>query len=384
MPGMSDIPGSALILGGGIMGLSAAWAVARQGTAVRLVEQDPIPNPRGASHDHHRLIRHAYGPSLAYLRMVEAAHGAWDLLWAELGERLMVDADVLALASSPGGWLAESRAALRAEGHAVQDLGPAELARRFPALSPDGIADAFLAGRGGVLLADRILAALLRRCLALGVTVERARAAAVDPGHARLRLADGTWRKAELLLVAAGPWAPRLLPGLAGRVAASRQVTVFLEPPPGAREAWAAMPMLLDLSESGGFYLVPPVAGTPAKIGDHRFSCQGDAEDDRAATPAEAAAILALARPRLRDLGACRVLGARACYYEVEPRERILLEPLGDRAWVLTGTSGHGFKFGPLLGLGLARAMAAPALRAGLPGWAAGEAPPPAGLLPAA
>ena len=52
---------SALILGAGIMGLCSAWALNRAGWQVRVVEQAPIPNPRGASVDQHRLIRHANG-----------------------------------------------------------------------------------------------------------------------------------------------------------------------------------------------------------------------------------------------------------------------------------------------------------------------------------
>ena len=121
-------------------------------------------------------------------------------------------------------------------------------------------------------------------------------------------------------MLAAGPWAPRLLPGLAPRVTASRQICVYLEPPPAQRDAWAAAPMLLDLSETSGFYAVPPVAGTALKIGDHSFSCSGDAEDDRTATPAEAATILDFARPRIAGLADYRVLGARACYYDVARR----------------------------------------------------------------
>jgi glycine/D-amino acid oxidase-like deaminating enzyme len=140
--------------------------------------------------------------------------------------------------------------------------------------------------------------------------------------------------------------------------------------------------MVIDLAEDGGFYAVPPVAGTPLKVGDHKFSLQGDAEaDPREATAAEAEAILAFVRPRLRDAGDYRVLGARACYYDVSEGERFLVEPLGPRAWVMSGFSGHGFKFGPLLGLALARALAAPDLAAALPAWAAGEAAPPPGLL---
>ena len=55
-----------------------------------------------------------------------------------------------------------------------------------------------------------------------------------------------------------------------------------------------------------------------------------------------------------------------------------------ERAWVLAGFSGHGFKFGPLLGLAVAAAATDPALMRALPAWAAGEAPPAPGLLAAA
>jgi sarcosine oxidase subunit beta len=362
------------------MGLSAAWALARSGWAVRVVEQAPVPNPRGASCDHHRLIRHAYGAEAGYMRMVDAAFAAWELLWAELGQRLGIPTGLLALAERDDGWLAASRAALRADGHAVQDLAGADIAAHYPMLARDGIADGFHMEAGGVLLARRILAALADRCAALGVAMEQGRAVALDPARARLRLDTGAERAADLLVVAAGPWAPRLLPGLAGRVIPSRQVLVYLDPPPAHRAAWERAPMLLDLAT--GFYAVPPVAGTPLKLGDHRFSLSGDAEaDPRAATPAETDAILALAGRRLRGLDRYRLLGAQACYYDVAEGERFLLEPLSRCGFLLSGFSGHGFKFGPLLGLALARAAGDPALAAGLPAWAAGTAPPPPGLL---
>lgn len=382
---MPNAATAALVLGAGIMGLSAAWALARRGWAVQVVEQDPVPNPRGASCDHHRLIRHAYGAAAGYMRMVDAAYAAWDLLWRELGETHHVETGVLALASARGtAWMTESRKALTAHGMPPEELDAEAVAARFPMFDPAGIADAFHLPRGGVLLAGRTVAALARRCAALGVTFRRARVAEADPEHGRLRLADGAVAEAELLVLAAGPWAPRLLPGLAGRVAASRQIVLYLDPPPALRDAWGRAPMLLDRGATGvGFYAVPPVAGTPLKLGDHRFSLDGDAEaDPREATAAEREAVLALAAARLRDPGAYRVLGARACYYDVEPEERFILERLGKRAWVMSGFSGHGFKFGALLGLALARAAEDAALAAALPGWAAGRgAPPPPGLL---
>jgi sarcosine oxidase subunit beta len=376
---------TALVLGAGIMGLSAAWGLARQGFSVRVVEQDPVPNPRGASVDHHRLIRHPYGAKAHYMRMVDPAYAAWEMLWRDLGEALHVPTGVLAVCDEAPGWIAESRAALAADGHAYTDLTGAEVAARFPIFTSAGIGAAFHMATGGVLLAERIVAGLARHLSARGVVVERARAASVDPARAALRLADGGERSADLLVVAAGPWGPRLLPAaLAPRVVASRQILVRLEPPAALREAWGRAPMLLDLADHGGFYAVPPVAGTPLKIGDHRFSRAGDAEaDPRAATPAEAEEILDFARPRIRGLADYRVLGAHACYYDVEDDERFVIEPLSPRCIVMSGFSGHGFKFAAVLGLGLAAAAADPALMPGLAPWAAGLAAPAPGLLAA-
>ena len=50
-----------LIVGGGIAGLSAAWALSRGGCSVEIFEQGPLPNPRASSYDEHRILRHAYG-----------------------------------------------------------------------------------------------------------------------------------------------------------------------------------------------------------------------------------------------------------------------------------------------------------------------------------
>ncbi len=47
-----------IIVGGGIMGLSTAWGLAREGHEVELFEQGALPNPLASSVDEHRLIRH--------------------------------------------------------------------------------------------------------------------------------------------------------------------------------------------------------------------------------------------------------------------------------------------------------------------------------------
>ena len=96
---------------------------------------------------------------------------------------------------------------------------------------------------------------------------------------------------------------------------------------------------------------------------------------------AEAEEILSFARNRIVGLHRYRILSAAACWYDVEPDERFIVEKLGAASWVMSGFTAHGFKFGPLLGLALARAMGDAALAPGLARWASGEGPPSAGLL---
>jgi glycine/D-amino acid oxidase-like deaminating enzyme len=363
-------PPKALILGAGIMGLCTAWALLRQGFAVHLLDQAAPPNPAGASVDHHRLIRHAYGAQRGYMRMVDDAYAAWDRLWNDLGEVLHIPTGVLALDDTAGSWVRETRAALREDGRAHEDLTAAQIEARFPYLSGTGIRDAFFCPAGGVLLAERIVAGLARHVVAEGAVIEVARATGLDPARATVTLEGGAIRSADVLVVAAGPWIPRLLPEVGKRVVASRQVVVRLEAPSAD---WSTAPMLLDLAAEGGFYLVPPVAGTPIKIGDHSFSRQGHPDDDRTPDPREVERILGLARKRIPGIEGFARLGSATCFYDVEPDERFVIEPLSPRAWVMSGFSGHGFKFGAVLGERLACAIAQPETAASLPAWAAGD-----------
>lgn len=64
---------------------------------------------------------------------------------------------------------------------------------------------------------------------------------------------------------------------------------------------------------------------------------------------------------------------ARTCFYTVAPQERFIVEPIGN-SWLMTGFSGHGFKFGAVMGLAIAEAIAGYRTPAALSQWASGVA----------
>jgi glycine/D-amino acid oxidase-like deaminating enzyme len=339
------------IVGAGIMGLSAAWALMKRGARVSVFEQYAIPNPLGSSVDQHRLIRYPYGSEIGYTRMVDAAFGAWDRLWADLGERLYAETGTVGIDAADADWARRSAAALGEAGIAFETLDGAALAKRFPHFRPEGITTAIYETRGGALFAGRIVERLAHHLGTRGVELHaKTRIADIDAERARLRLADSAVHAFDRVIVAAGPWIARLAPALAARVTASRQIVVYVEPPPAEMAAWQAAPMMIEMDRDYAFYAVPPRAGLGLKFGDHRFTLAGDPDREREVQRAEAEELLAKCRHRFRDGDRYRIVEAKTCFYDVEPQERFILEPLGAAGYVMSGFSGHGFKFGALMG----------------------------------
>jgi len=361
------------IVGGGIMGLSLAWALSRDGHYVRVLEQGRLPNVLAASYDEHRLIRRAYGNQRGYLDMAGHAHAAWDTLWRDLGRRLYAETGTLVLSSTAEGWALDSAAALTDAGIPYEELDRAALEARFPTVRADRIAFAFHLRDGGVLLANRIVATLVDHLRNEGVAIdEQMQVREVDPDPGRVIVEDGPPVDADVVVVAAGAWLPKLMPDYAGRVTPSRQVVAYVDTPDDQAEMWARHPMVLEIDDAIGFYLVPPVSHSRVKIGVHTFSMEGDPEEHRGTEDYEQQDLLGRMQHRLNTTG-LKIDSGRACLYTVAENERFIVEPAGSRCWVMTGFSGHGFKFAPLLGLELMRVLSGSGDAAAFSRWAAGQ-----------
>jgi glycine/D-amino acid oxidase-like deaminating enzyme len=237
-----------IVIGGGIMGLCSAWALRRAGHEPVLYEQGPIPNPLASSCDEHRLTRFTYGAMTGYARMVHEAHAAWERLWTDLGRSHFQPTGTLIVAREDDGWVRASERCLEAMGLPLEVWPPDVLAERLPFLRFADAHFALFTPSGGVLFAARILMDLGRWLSEQGVEVYAGTPVTeVDTERAALRTAAGGTDRADALVIAAGPWSPRLLPALRGRVTPSRQVALYLEPPADALAGWRAAPMVLVL-----------------------------------------------------------------------------------------------------------------------------------------
>jgi glycine/D-amino acid oxidase-like deaminating enzyme len=363
-----------IIVGGGIMGLSTAWGLAREGHEVELFEQGPLPNPLASSVDQHRLIRHPYGDHAGYARMIDEAFVAWDLLWGDLGQRLYASTGTLALTGNGADWAERSAAVLARIGKPMTEIAVDDLPRRFPLLDTKGVEHAYWMETGGVLFAQDIVGALARHLRAQpNVRLHTDTPVRdVDLERGSVTTAAGGKHAADAVVVAAGAWLPRLLPALSGRIVPSRQVVIYFDLPADQRAAWAKGPMVIDKTGDVGLYLVPPAEGRGMKIGDHEFSRRGDPDAAREAREDEMHPLLDRCRSLLKGFERWRIEQLKVCFYSVTDDERFVVEKHGAHGWVMSPCSGHGFKFGAVMGLELSRTIAGNRDAAAHAKWAAG------------
>ena len=339
-----------IVVGGGIMGLSTALNLCKKGHKVTVFEQSSIPNPYGSSVDQHRLIRHPYGTMGGYARLVDPALKAWSQLWDDLGQSFFHQTGTLILARDDPEWIESSLSDLADMDINHTIMEPDDIKTKAPALDIDGVELAAWVQSGGVLLAQDIVRALGRQIVLRGGIIHtHTPVVDIDTQRSAVIIEDGTRIRSDRMIVAAGPWVRDICQAAVGRVKPSRQLVVYLDAPPPIAEQWSRSPMILDIHGKGGIYIVPPVGHTGLKIGDHNFSLRGHPSDDRMAHEHEVKALLAASSHRIVDINDYTVSESKICFYTAEKDEKFILEPV-DKALLLTGFSGHGFKFGALMG----------------------------------
>jgi sarcosine oxidase len=357
-----------IVIGAGLLGLAAGRALARRGRDVIVLEQAEIGHEGAGSHGSCRIFRLGYDDR-CYVTMARQARELWRELEDVSGQQILRPTPHLTF----GDGLPAVQEGMRLAGAPAELLTAAEAAERFPGIDTGG--PALLEPESAVIAADTAMRALS----AAGAPVlagVRVTAIEDDGRQVTLRTGDGTALTARQAIVCAGPWTARLLAGAGITVpfAPTLEQVAFLAP---AGDPPPEMPIFICHSAPAPYGL--PVPGSPLyKIGLHK---SGPVADPDSQDHGQDAGLVG----RLRELAALRVPGftpqpaaTERCIYDNTPDEDFILDRAG-RIVIGGGTSGHGFKFGPLLGCWLASLAAGeppgfPAERFGLARFGRGAA----------
>jgi monomeric sarcosine oxidase len=341
-----------VIIGAGLAGSAAAWAMTRRGRSVALLEAFQPGHRRGSSHGSARIFRRAY-PDPLYVRLTGEARPLWRQLADEAGEELVLSTGGLDF--GPGREQEKMYDILAGLGVPAELMPAAAAAERWPGFA-FGADPVLFHPDAGVIDAERAMAAMSRLAVARGAQVcygSPVRRLSVSGGGVAVHTDDRSWR-APVAVVAAGAWLAPLLGGqvrLPSLVVTQQQAFHFAPLAPAGGEP--APPVFICHDE------VAPVYGLLAgrdgevpgaiKLGEHGHGTVTTGEDrDGIVSPASRERLRAFVRERLPRLRP-EPVGEVTCIYTSTASEDFILDRQGPFV-VCSACSGHGAKFAPLTG----------------------------------
>ncbi len=346
------------------MGLSAAVELRRRGASVTLLDQHALPHALGSSHGETRVIRTAYFEHPNYVPLARRAWDAWVRIGEAEGEELLRPTGGLYLGRPESALISGSiEAALRGR-LPYQVTTPHDVRSHYTQVFlPDDFV-AFFEEQCGVLFAARCLAKLKAIAMREGVEVlAPARVSSWNAANGRVTvLTDDGRHEGDALVLCPGPWSSGLIAGLGIPLRVSRQVVGFTSPANPEPFTAGRLPVMCMESTSGEFYYTIPICPGVGertqffKCGNHRLGETIDPDSPgRAPNPEDNSSF----QPGLREFlpdAAEPVVAMDVCLYTNTPDGHFVLDRHPERPNVVIGCgfSGHGFKFGPVIGEALA------------------------------
>jgi len=345
------------IVGAGVFGAWTAHHLQQVGHRVTLIDAWGPAHSRSSSGGESRLIRAAYGKDAIYTRMARDSLPQWKALSDASALPLLHQCGILFFFPDEQAYVRDTVEAHRQLGLATEILAQSELVKRFAMFHFDGVEIGLFEPEFGVLIARRAVQTLVEQFVRAGGTyidgfVERPAAKSrVD----QVRLSTGETVTADRFVFAAGPWLPKLFPGVIGeRIRVTRQEIFYFAPPAGDRHFVPAhMPGWADFNLGDMFYGMPDLEGRGVKFAHDVHGPEVDPDtQDRRSTEVALAEVVAFRDRRFTTLRGAPLIGGEVCQYENSSNGDLLIDlhPSWGNVLLVGGGSGHGFKHGPEVG----------------------------------
>ncbi|HEV2370121.1 MAG TPA: FAD-dependent oxidoreductase [Acidimicrobiales bacterium] len=345
-----------MVIGAGLLGLAAGSALADAGVDALVLEQRRVGHTRSGSHGPSRIFRLGYEDA-ALVRMALLARDEWRLLEERSGTGLLTTTGQLDL----GAGLDEVSGAMRSGGAPVEELAPGAVHERWPGVAWNG--PGLWEPESGVLAAERCLEAV-RSCSGADLREDRRVVAITDLGRRVTVDTESETISCDVAVLCAGAWNAPLAAaaGVALDVRPSLEQVAYFRGRPGHDPL--DLPIFVERSPLSPYGL-PTHATETYKVSFHRHHRQtGGPEGGQRRPTVDPDAVEMDPDPRVgADLATVveRLLpgidptpvGSERCFYDNSPDGAFIVDRVG-RIVVGAGTSGHGFKFGPLWGRMLA------------------------------
>ena len=348
-----------VVIGSGVVGASAACALVARGVNVLLLEQFQPGHDLGSSHGESRIIRYSYSDPF-YASLMGDAFRAWAKLEADTGVSLYVRTGGLSFGPADSDYVPKIAANLKSLDVPCRLLSAAEVVGNYPGLRvPKDFLTVFEPS-AGVLLASKAVKLLLELSTKVAGALFELR-----PNYSVQSLdMDGEYPvivgpnqeriEAERVIVAAGGWVKKLLPREASSIEVTRQNVFYLRPENLDAYRPGRWPVIIYKGDDDMdlFYSLPAMSDQGVKLARHGGPVCDPEKMDRDVTEKDWEPVRDYIRKYLPAWDSAEIVSRSTCLYTMTHDEDFRVGPLEKHPRVILASpcSGHGFKFGPLIG----------------------------------
>jgi len=342
-----------LVIGAGIMGLSTAWSlVNRMSGRIAVLDAYTVGHTRGSSQGAVRIARSTYADPGYVQLMVRARQESWPRLESQLGRALITP--------SPAIFFGPSDGLIQSYSHGTQSLG--DTVERLTDAQIRAVCP-HIKNPSHTVVCDRTAGIIHAQAVRDGLYAllsaesqvrwfESTRVIGLESTPSRVRVvSDRGGFSAQKVVLTGGPWTAQLVPELTARLMVHRQDIAYLYGTDERGECPVPFPWVYLGRDTHDVFYGLPEDRRHMKIARHRRSGPLADPDDTPTT--DHVALDAVMRFAQREFEVDLALGwTSTCPYTSTATDDFILSchPDEERLIVGAGFSGHGFKFGPLIG----------------------------------
>jgi sarcosine oxidase len=340
------------VIGVGGTGSASLRFLARAGHEAIGFEQFQIGHGHGSSHGESRIIRYAY-PDEFHTRLMAQAYTLWDELETEAGQELFVRCGGITFGPRQHPEMLSTAAALQAAGLSYEELRAEAARERFPAIHFANDESAIYQSQSGFLRPTRCILANVQLAKNYGAQVRENTLVRRIENHGEQVLisTDTATESFDAVIVSAGAWIGQLLAPLNLPLSVEQRQIVYLRIANHPENfAPGSLPVWIDANT---YYYGFPCDGVieGIKCASHTLGDWMDLSEPRPAFEHHLQQVVDYARHRFPDLSD-GITQASACLYTLTPDENFIVDsaPKLKTVHLVSGCSGHGFKWTVLLG----------------------------------
>lgn len=338
-----------IIVGSGSVGSAASYYAAKAGLKVLMIDSNEPPHVNASHHGATRLIRHAYGQGEKYIPMILRARTLWDELVAITTEDIITPCGVINIGPQDSEFMNNCIKSAEKFKLNTEVMTPKEVCDRWPGIKVPADNLCIYERDAGYLRPELAIENLIRLSKELGVEqLFNCKVTSIrdDEGIVEVNTNNGLFKGVKAA-VTTGTRVKELIPNLP--IQPLRKVVAWHEADERYNGNFPGFVIQIGDDNYYGF----PKDSIGLKVGKHNGGQVVSRQDE--VTPFGSCKEDEIERNELLEKflpGVGRVVEGVSCSYDMSPDDDFIIDILPNSMNILliTGLSGHGYKFSTVLG----------------------------------